>query len=151
MTHINSKLVLSVLAVIVLILFYFHTLQNKNINEEFIRANVFLYNGNTNALVELLDKNPELINERSLDDNSTLLHAACTRCPSAIEILLKYRSEPNATNVFGRTPLHNLYIYSSYAENIVPIMTYYGSATNILDIYGKRPIEYKAEIEYDIK
>jgi len=76
-------------------------------------------------------------------DQSTLLHIACTSCLSdtIIRFLLKNNSDPNAKDDEGRTPLHCAYKYGA-PESFINLLTQAKAETEVLDVYGKRPVDY---------
>ena len=71
------------------------------------------------------------------------LHVYLTCCESdehILDLFIKSGADINWQNEFGCTPLHYAYMYTN--NKLIKILLAKGANPNIIDLKGKRPIDY---------
>lgn len=63
-------------------------------------------NGNLNKVKRLISDNPDLVNERDLNDKTPLHFAAFAGHPDIVEFLIENKADVNAKDSYNMTPLH---------------------------------------------
>ncbi|OXU21323.1 hypothetical protein TSAR_009111 [Trichomalopsis sarcophagae] len=121
----------------------------ENIKRSQISIHEAIKSGNEDIVIKIICSNPEIINAREPRYNRTpLLVAVDIGYYRISEILLVYKCNPNAADIYGLTALHTA--VSNRSPRLVKLLLDYGANVNPPQRFrGMTPL-YMA-VEYDLR